>query len=327
MRITTAGLYKAAYGRYAIGHFNVTNMEQVLGMFSGAGSAGAPFIIALSRAAWAYAGLDMLEMMIAGAEAQFPDAVFAVHHDHGTESTCLQAIESGYYTSVMIDASHEPFEKNIATTRRVVDAAHRAGISVEAELGIIAGAEDDISIRQEEARLTRPENAAEFVARTGVDSLAVAVGTSHGAYKFSGDSGIRFDRLAEIQAALPGFPLVLHGASAVYPKEVERINKAGGRIAGAKGVDDSQLTKAVKLGITKVNVGTDGRLVWTRVHREFFRNQPEQFDFAQPGKAYIEAYADLVAHKCRVLGSAGRLSEFRTIEPDNAPVEFVSPKP
>jgi len=179
-------------------------------------------------------------------------------------------------------------------------------------LGVLAGVEDDISVRQDQALMTNPTQAAEFVARTGVDSLAVAVGTSHGAYKFVGESGVHLDCLAEIQAVLPSFPLILHGASAVYLDEFERINAAGGALAtGAKGVDESQLPEAIRLGITKVNVGTDGRLVWTRVHREFFRNHPEKFDFAEPGKVYVQEFAKMVAHKCQVLGSAGQLENFR----------------
>ena len=312
MRVTTSALYRVAIGRYAVGHFNVTNMEQILGVFEGAKQAHAPFIIALSRAAWAYAGAGMLHHMIEAAHSEHPKAIFAVHHDHGTEETCYQAIDSGCYTSVMIDASHYPFEENIAVTRRVVERAHAGDISVEAELGILAGVEDDITVRQDQALLTNPAQAAEFVARTGVDSLAVAVGTSHGAYKFAGEAGIRLDRLAEIQAALPGFPLILHGASAIYPDEFKRINASGGALApGAKGVDENQLPEAIRLGITKVNVGTDGRLVWTRVHREFFRNHPEKFDLAEPGKVYVQEFAKMVAHKCQVLGSAGQLDNFR----------------
>ena len=312
MRLTTSALYREAYGRYAVGHFNVTNMEQILAVFEGAMQAHAPFIIALSRAASAYAGVKMLHNMIEAAHAEYPEAIFAVHHDHGTEETCYQAIDSGCYTSVMIDASHHPFEENIAITRRVVERARAFGISVEAELGVLAGVEDDISVRQDQALLTHPAQAAEFVTRTDVDSLAVAVGTSHGAYKFAGEAGIRLDRLAEIQAKLPGFPLILHGASAVYPDEFERINAAGGALApGAKGVDEHQLPEAIRLGMTKVNVGTDGRLLWTRVHREFFRDHPNRFDFAEPGKVYMQEFARLVTHKCHVLGSASKLEQVR----------------
>jgi len=308
-------IHKAAYCRYAVGHFNVANMEQILGVLRGAAEAQAPVILAFSRAAWAYAGNRMLPAMTAAASERFPDLVFRVHHDHGTEETCYTAIESGGYTSVMIDASHLTFEENIAATRRVAERAHDAGISVEAELGVLAGVEDDLSVREDQALLTDPDQAAEFVARTGVDSLAVAVGTSHGAYKFNGESRLRLDRLAEIQQAVPGFPLVLHGASNVDPREVARINAAGGALAeGAQGLDEIQLREAVQYGIVKVNFGTDGRLLWTRVHREFFRDHPENFDFTAPGERYIGELAKLVAHKCEVLGAAGRLDEVRAAE-------------
>jgi fructose-bisphosphate aldolase class II len=313
--ILPASLYTAAYGRYAIGHFNVANAEQIMGVFNGAVTAQAPVILALSRAAWAYLGNDLLLVITAATRSEFPQAVVCVHHDHGTEETCSRAIETGGYDSVMIDASHLPFQENLAITRRVVDRAHAAGISVEAELGVLAGVEDDLSVREDQALLTDPDQVAEFVARTGVDSLAVAVGTSHGAYKFNGASGLRLERLAEINRAAPGFPLVLHGASNVDPSEVARINAAGGALApGTQGVDEDQLREAVRYGVTKVNFGTDGRLVWTRVHREFFRDHPERFDFTEPGVRYIRELAEMVAHKCQVLGSAGRLDEVRAAE-------------
>ncbi len=315
MPLPTTDLYRPAYGQYAIGHFNVANMEQILGLFRGATEVQAPFIVALSRAAWGYAGLEMLHHMILAAHERYPEAVFAVHHDHGSEETCYQAIDSGCFTSVMIDASHHPFEENVAVTRRVVARAHERGISVEAELGVLAGQEDHLRVEEREALLTDPDQAAEFVERTGCDSLAVAVGTSHGAYKFAARSGLRLDRLAAIQSRLPGFPLVLHGASAVYPQEVARINAAGGALEpGAQGLDEKHLPEAIRLGVTKVNVGTDGRLLWTRLHREFFRDHPEKFDFTEPGRRYMGEYARLVAHKCRVLGSAGRAGTLSNTE-------------
>ena len=312
MILTTSTLYLPAYSNYAIGHFNVTNMEQILGMFQGATQANAPFIVAHSRVQRQYANPRMLSGMVDVAQEMFPDAIFAVHLDHGDETACYDALDSGFYSSVMIDASHFPFEENIVITRQVVERAHDHGISVEAELGILAGVEDDIRVDEREALLTDPDQAAEFVARTGCHSLAVAVGTSHGAYKFAGAQGLRLERLAEIQQRLPGFPLALHGASSVYPEEVARINSAGGAIkSSAKGVDEGTFAEAIKLGVTKVNIGTDGRMLWTRVHREFFRDRPEVFDFSEPGRKYMNEYAKLVMHKCKVLGSVGRSEAVR----------------
>jgi len=213
---------------------------------------------------------------------------------------------------VMIDASHEPFEKNVAITQRVVAYAHARGVSVEAELGQLGGVEEDIAVDEKNARLTDPDEAKAFVEQTGCDSLAVAIGTSHGAYKFKGNQRIYLERLAEIQKRLPGFPLVMHGSSSVPREEVERINKAGGALdPSARGVDPTQFAKAVPLGVTKVNIDTDGRLVWMRVHREHFRDHPENFDFRKPGKAFIEAYADFIVEKSRYLLSYGQLETVR----------------
>jgi fructose-bisphosphate aldolase class II len=212
----------------------------------------------------------------------------------------------------MIDASHFPFDENVAITRRVVERAHAKGVSVEAELGMLGGVEEDIAVDEKHAQLTDPDEAAEFVSQTGCDSLAVAIGTSHGAYKFTGRQGLHFDRLAEIQSRLPGFPLVMHGSSSVPPAEVERINAAGGALdPSARGVDEDEFAKAVPLGVTKVNIDTDGRLVWTRVHREFFRDQPEKFDFRGPGKTFMAEYAEFIAHKITKLNSAGQLERVR----------------
>ena len=212
----------------------------------------------------------------------------------------------------MIDASHFPFEENVAITRRVVERAHARGISVEAELGMLGGVEEDIAVDEKHAMLTDADEAADFVRLAECDSLAVAIGTSHGAYKFQGGQGLHFDRLAEIQRHLPGFPLVMHGSSSVPREEVERINAAGGAMdPSARGVDEDEFVKAVPLGVTKVNIDTDGRLVWTRVHREFFRDQPEKFDFRAPGKIFMADYAGFIAHKNEKLGSAGRLEEVR----------------
>jgi fructose-bisphosphate aldolase class II len=312
MIVTTADLFKVAYGKFALGAYNINNMEQCIGLFQGSVDSGAPFIIQISRGARSYARVKMLEGLIRAAEELFPEAIFAVHLDHGDEETAYDCIDSGFYSSVMIDASHEPFEENVAITRRVVDRAHAKGISVEAELGRLGGVEEHIAVDEKHASLTDPEEALEFVRLSGCDSLAVAIGTSHGAYKFTGRQGLHFDRLAEIQRRLPGFPLVMHGSSSVPRGEVERINAAGGALdPSARGVDEDEFARAVPLGVTKVNIDTDGRLVWTRVHREFFRDQPEKFDFRGPGKVYMAEYASFIAHKNEKLGSAGRLEEVR----------------
>ena len=312
MIATTKDLFKVAYGKFAIGAYNINNMEQCIGLFQGNMDSQAPFIIQISRGARQYARVKMLEGLIRSAEEIWPEAIFAVHLDHGDEETCYACIDSGFYSSVMIDASHLPFEENVAVTKRVVDRAHAKGVSVEAELGMLGGVEEDIAVDEKHAMLTDPDEAAEFVRRTGCDSLAVAIGTSHGAYKFKGRQGLHFERLAQIQQRLPGFPLVMHGSSSVPREEVERINAAGGAIdPSAQGVDENEFAKAVPLGVTKVNIDTDGRLVWTRVHREYFRDHPEEFDFRGPGKIFMAEYAKFIAHKNTKLGSAGRLEEVR----------------
>ena len=312
MIVTTAQLFKIAYGQFAVGAYNINNMEQALGLFQGHIDAQAPFIIQLSKGARKYANARVLEGLIRAVEGEFPDAIFAVHLDHGDEQTCYDCIDSGFYSSVMIDASHEPFEENVAITRRVVERAHARGLSVESELGKLGGVEEDIQVDEKHAMLTDPDEAKLFVEQSGCDSLAVAIGTSHGAYKFSGSQGLHFDRIEAIQAVLPGFPLVMHGSSSVPQDEVLRINAAGGALnPSAKGVDDTQFARAAKLGVTKVNIDTDGRLVWTRVHREFFRDHPEGFDFRTPGKEYVKAYADFIVDKSRKLGSYGTLAQVR----------------
>jgi fructose-bisphosphate aldolase class II len=312
MIVTTADLFKLAYGNYAVGAYNINNMEQALGLFQGGIKAQAPLIIQLSKGARQYAGATMIEGIIRAAERMYPEAVFAVHLDHGDEATCYDCIDSGFFSSVMIDASHAPFEENVATTRRVVERAHAKGLSVEAEIGQLGGVEEDIKVDEKNAHLTDPDEAEAFVEQSGCDSLAVAIGTSHGAYKFKGKQGMRLDRLAEIQEALPGFPLVMHGSSSVPQAEVVRINAAGGKLdPSASGVPEEDFAKAVPLGVTKVNIDTDGRLVWYRVHRESFQDQPELIDFRKPGKAFVAAYSDFIVHKSQVLGCAGKLPEVR----------------
>ena len=313
MIVTTHQLFEVAYGRFAVGAYNINNMEQAWGLFEGHRRARAPFIVQLSKGARAYAGVRMLEAILQAAEEEYPEAVFAVHLDHGDEATCYDAIDSGFYSSVMIDASHDPFEENVAATRRVVERAHAAGVSVEAELGMLGGVEEDIQVEEKHAKLTDPVEAEAFVRESGCDSLAVAIGTSHGAYKFSGGQGIHFGRVEEIQRRIPGFPLVMHGSSSVPREEVERINAAGGALdASARGVDVEQFARAIPLGVTKVNIDTDGRLVWTRVHREHFRDHPGNYDFRAPGQVFIEEYARFIEHKSDRLQSAGRVDEVRS---------------
>jgi fructose-bisphosphate aldolase class II len=313
MIVTTDQLFKLAYGKYAVGAYNINNMEQALGLFQGNAQSKAPFIVQISKGSRKYANVKMIEAIIRSAADIYPEVVFAVHLDHGDEETCYDCIDSGFYSSVMIDASHESFDENIAITKRVVERAHDKGLSVEAELGMLGGVEEDISVDEKHASLTDPNEAAEFVERSGCDSLAVAIGTSHGAYKFSGTQGLHFDRIAEIQKKLPtGYPLVMHGSSSVPQSEVKRINEAGGGLdPSAKGVDENEFEKAVPLGVTKVNIDTDGRLVWTRVHREFFRDKPDVFDFRKPGEIYVKEYADFIAHKNEKLLSAGQLDAVR----------------
>jgi fructose-bisphosphate aldolase, class II len=254
----------------------------------------------------------MIEAIVRAASDIFPECIFAVHLDHGDEKTCYECIDSGFFSSVMIDASHDPFEENVAITKRVVEKAHAKGLSVEAELGMLGGVEEDIKVDEGNACLTNPEEAVEFVKLSGCDSLAAAIGTSHGAYKFKGQQSLHFEVLEAIQKKIPGFPIVMHGSSSVPIDEVLRINKAGGTLdPTARGVNENEYLPAAKLGVTKVNIDTDGRLVWTRVHREFFRDHPEAFDFRPPGKVFIEEYAKFIAHTCEKLGSAGQLDAVR----------------
>ncbi|MBI9047773.1 MAG: ketose-bisphosphate aldolase [Anaerolineaceae bacterium] len=313
MIVTTAKLFEAAYGKYAIGAYNINNLEQAMGLFRGNLQSKAPFIIQISKGARKFTHKLMLEGLIRSADEVFPEAIFAVHLDHGDEETCYDCINSGFYSSVMIDASHHSFDENIAITKRVVDAAHAKGLVVEAELGQLGGVEEDVKVSEADAKLTDPDQAKEFVDRTGVDSLACAIGTSHGAFKFSGSQSLHFDVLEGIQKNLPGFPMVMHGSSSVPQEEVRRINEAGGKIAGAKGVDASQFKRAAELGVTKINIDTDGRLVWTRVHREFFRDFPEKFDLRDPGVIFMNEYANFIAAKNEKLGSAGHLDEIRKL--------------
>jgi fructose-bisphosphate aldolase, class II len=313
MIVPTAALFRLAYGKYAIGAYNINNMEQTLGLFHGHMEAQAPFIVQISKGSRKYAGIPMIEAIIRAAEQLYPEAIYAVHLDHGDEATCYACIDSGFYSSVMIDASHEPFEENVAITRRVVERAHAKGISVEAELGLLGGVEEDIAVDEKHALLTDPAEAKAFVEQSGCDSLAVAIGTSHGAYKFKGQQSLHFDRIEAIQHQLPNVPLVMHGSSSVPQDEVLRINAAGGTLdPSARGVAENEFKRAASLGVTKVNIDTDGRLVWTRVHREYFRDHPEEFDFRKPGRLFVDEYARFIMRKSEKLGSQGQLPAVRT---------------
>ncbi|MBQ4480316.1 MAG: ketose-bisphosphate aldolase [Victivallales bacterium] len=309
MIVTTKELFKHAYGKYAIGAYNINNLEQTMGLFEGNVRSKAPFIVQLSKGARSYTHKKMLEALMKTANEIFPDAIFAVHLDHGDEATCYDCIDSGVYSSVMIDASAFPYEENVKITKRVVDAAHAKGIVVEAELGQLKGIEEDV--KAAEHIYTKPEEVEDFVSKTGCDSLACAIGTSHGAFKFSGDQKLRYDILEEVQRRLPGFPLVMHGSSSVPQGEVARINAAGGQILGAKGVDATQFLGAAKRGVTKINIDTDGRLVWCRVHRELFRDKPAEFDLRKPGKIFMKEYADFIYEKNCLLGSAYQADDVR----------------
>ena len=310
MLVSPSLLYKHCYGHYAIAAVNVFTMEQVHGLFAAAQKAQAPIIVQLTPAARNYATPTMLMAMIDAAAVIYPEVVYAVHLDHGTEPHAFDAIDNGY-TSVMIDASHDTFEMNISRTKSVVEKAHAKGVVVEAELGVLSGVEDDMSIDDKDALYTNPNQAREFVERSGCDSLAIAVGTSHGAYKFSGGQGLQFHILAAIQQALPLYPLVLHGSSLVDKKEVALINQYGGNLQeDAAGVTDAELQKAIAYGICKVNIATDLRLLWTSVHRAFFSLSPELFDPVVPGKKYMEAYQVFMCSRFDVLGASGKSLDF-----------------
>ncbi len=311
MIVPTRDLFSHAYGKYALGAYNINNLEQAMGLFQGNLQSKAPFIIQISKGARSYTNKLMLEAIIRTADQIWPEALFAVHLDHGDEEACMDCINSGFYSSVMIDGSHLPYEENIAVTKRVVEAAHAKGVSVEAELGQLGGVEEHVSVDEKDAHLTDPAEAEDFIKRTGCDSLACAIGTSHGAYKFTGGQGIHFEVIREIQRRVPGFPLVMHGSSSVPQDEVQRINAAGGAIKGAKGVDPAQYLPAAKMGVCKINIDTDGRLVWCRVHREFFRDKPDKFDLRDPGKIFMPEYAKFIASRNELLGSAGQLDAAR----------------
>ncbi|MEO7393828.1 MAG: class II fructose-bisphosphate aldolase [Chitinophagaceae bacterium] len=306
MLVSPKLLYNHCYGKYAISAVNVFTMEQVHGLFAAAQETATPIIVQLTPAARNYAHPKMLMAMIEAAGKIYPETIFAVHLDHGVEEHIDDAINN-QYTSVMIDASHDDFATNIKRTKAVVEKAHQKNIVVEAELGVLSGVEDDLSIDEANARYTNPAKAKEFVDRSGCDSLAIAIGTSHGAYKFSEGKGLQFDVLKKIQEVLPNYPLVLHGSSGVNKKEIAAINQYGGKLLeNASGVSDSEIKKAISYGICKVNIATDLRLLWAKVHRKFFYEQPEAFDPVVPGKEYMKAYKEFMTERFEILGSNGK---------------------
>ena len=307
MRISAKYLFEKAYGKFCIPAINISNPEQVHGLFSTSQKFQAPFIIQTTPAAREYAHPTMLLNYIKAAAEIYPDVVYAVHIDHGFESHIHDAISSGEYTSVMIDASHDPLEKNIERTKEIIALAHPKNISVEAELGVLSGIEDDLDINEENALYTDPSDVEYFVKNTNCDSLAVAVGTSHGAYKFSGGKGLRFDLLEEIQTKLPKFPIVLHGASTIDLEEVRRINNAGGGLQNkAKGVSEEEVKRAIAYGVCKLNIATDLRLLWLRIFREFFRDHNGEWDHLKPGKQYMQELEHLLEQKFTMLGNKGK---------------------
>lgn len=297
---------KALHGGYAIGAFNVNNMEIVQGIMLAGKQEQSPIILQVSAGARKYAGSVYIKKLIEAAEEENPEIPIVLHLDHGQNfEICKECIDGGF-TSVMIDGSHLPFEENIALTKRVVDYAHERGIFVEAELGQLAGIEDDV--QAEHSVFTDPDQAKEFVERTGCDSLAVAIGTSHGAYKFSGEPKLDFQRLEQIIALLPNFPLVLHGASSVPQTFVNEANEFGGDIGAATGIPEEFLRKAASTNICKVNIDTDIRLAITASIRKYFVEHPQEFDPRTYLKVAREAVMHMVAHKMRnVLGSSYKI--------------------
>lgn len=308
MLVTTKEMFKKSIEeKFAVGAFNINNMEFVQAIMDAAALEKSPVILQTSSSAIKYARIPYLKKMIeAGLEEH--DIPVALHLDHGPDfETCKMCIDGGY-TSVMFDGSKYDFEKNIELTKQVVDYAHKHGVVVEAELGKLAGVEDDVNVSANDAMYTDPAQAQEFVEKTGCDSLAIAIGTSHGAYKFKGEAKLRFDILEKVKELLPNTPIVLHGASTVIPEYVEMCNKFGGNMPGAKGVPDEMLHEASKRGVSKINVDTDLRLAMTAAIRKVFVETPEQFDprkYLGPGRDLIE---ETVRHKIKdVFGSSNKI--------------------
>lgn len=306
--ITSTEMFKKAYaGGYAIGAFNVNNMEIIQGIVEAAKEEKTPLILQVSAGARKYANPIYLRKLVEAA-IEDSDLPICLHLDHGEDfEICKACIDNGF-TSVMIDGSKHSFEENIRITKEVVEYAHARGVVVEAELGRLAGVEDAVSVSAKDATYTDPDQAVEFVERTGVDSLAIAIGTSHGAYKFKGEPSLDFDRLKEISERLKGFPIVLHGASSVMPEFVAKCNEFGGDLPGAKGVPEEMLRKAASMGVCKINIDTDLRLAMTATIREFFVKNPAEFDPRKYLGPARDAIKGIVSHKIRnVLGSSNTL--------------------
>ena len=306
--VTSTEMFKKAYeGGYAIGAFNVNNMEIVQGITEAAKEVNSPLILQVSAGARKYAKHVYLMKLIEAA-IEDTDLPICVHLDHGDSFEICKSCIDGGFTSVMIDGSKYSFEENIALTKQVVDYAHAHGVVVEGELGKLAGIEDDVNVAAEDAQFTNPAEVQEFVERTGVDSLAIAIGTSHGAFKFKGEPRLRFDILDEVSKRLPNFPIVLHGASSVIPKYVEMINANGGNMPGAQGVPEDMLRQAARSAVCKINIDSDLRLAMTGTIREYFNQHPDHFDprqYLSPARANIK---ELVKHKIiNVLGSNDKI--------------------
>ena len=313
--VTTTEMFKKAYnGGYAIGAFNVNNMEIVQGITEAARELEAPLILQVSKGARAYANHTYLMQLVEAAIIE-TDLPICLHLDHGDSFELCKSCIDGGFTSVMIDMSSKPFAENIEVTKKVVEYAHDHGVVVEAELGTLAGVEDEVSVSAEDSSYTRPEEVEEFVTKTGCDSLAIAIGTSHGAYKFTAaqctrnEKGelvpppLRFDVLEEVSKRLPGFPIVLHGSSSVPQSFVEKINKFGGKMPDAVGIPEEQLRKAASLSVCKINIDSDLRLAMTACIREHFAEHPDHFDPRQYLKPARQAIKEMVAHKLvNVLG-------------------------
>ncbi len=311
--VTTKKMFEMAYKNgYAIGAFNVNNMEITQGIVKAVAETKSPLILQISRGARSYASMSYLKAIIDVAVEENPDIPIAMHLDHGdTFETCKQCVDDGF-TSVMIDGSHHDFEDNIKLTKQVVEYAHDHGVVVEAELGQLGGIEEDVvGLSHDEVmdHLTDPDQAVEFIERTGVDSLAIACGTSHGAYKFKVAPTLAFDVIENIATKVPNYPLVMHGASSVLKEFKDLINKYGGDMPDAMGVPEEALTKASKLAVCKINIDTDLRMALTAKIRQVFAENPSEFDprkYLGPGR---EAIYDMVKHKLEVLGCAGKAAE------------------
>ena len=308
--VTTTEMFKKAYeGGYAIGAFNVNNMEIVQAITEAAGELKSPVILQVSAGARKYANATYLRKLVEAAVIENPDIPIALHLDHGADFDICKSCVDGGFTSVMIDASKYPFQENIEITKKVVEYAHAHGVVVEAELGKLAGIEDDVKVSSEDSSYTQPEEVEEFVDKTGVDSLAIAIGTSHGAFKFKPGTKpqLRFDILHEIEKKIPGFPIVLHGASSVPQEYVKIINENGGALKDAIGVPEDQLREAARSAVCKINIDSDLRLGLTAGIREVMNAHPDYFDPRQYLTVARQNVKDVVAHKIQdVLGSAGK---------------------